>query len=155
MSSADLSAPVGVGFTRSVGASLSARSCRAFLASASALAMSERTLVVEATVPPAATTRSVTEVMFCVSTPGSATTATPRPVANPETTRPTVACSHASRSAPSWLRAVTSARRPALSLRSWVISEVSVSPIWPWSGPAPSTIPTARARKIETMETRW
>ena len=49
----------------------------------------------------------------------------------------------------SWpLSAPCPARSPATSL-------LRVSPISPLRGPAPRTIPTARARKIETMETRW
>ena len=42
-----------------------------------------------------------------------------------------------------------------MSLRSPATSLFKVFPSSPLSGPAPSTIPTASARKIETMETRW
>ena len=49
----------------------------------------------------------------------------------------------------------SSLRRAALSARRFFTSEVRVLPMSSLSGPAPSTIPTARAMKIETMETRW
>ena len=112
-------------------------------------------VTVEPTLAPAAVSVATVSLTTPPSAPGATTTATVLPVRLPPTTVGTTASAQVSRAAMPRCAVVISPRRSVLSCRSWVSSRVSVVPRSSFSGPAPSTIPTARARKMETMETRW
>ena len=111
-------------------------------------------VIVEPTLAPAATREAVAFLIRSASTPGATTRATVLPVKRPFRTAGATAKEKVSRAAASRLAASRSVRSWVFSARSAVICSVRLVPMSPLSGPAPRTIPTVSARKIETMETR-
>jgi len=112
-------------------------------------------VTVEPTLAPAATKEAVVFLTRSASTPGAMTRATVLPVNRSFMIDDATAEEKLSRADAPRLAASRSVRSWVFSARSAVICSVRRAPMSPFSGPAPRTIPTASARKIETMETRW
>ncbi len=111
-------------------------------------------VTVEPTLAPAAIREAVAFLTRSASTPGATTRATVLPVRRPFSTAGATAEEKVSRAAAFRLAVSRSVRSWVFSARSVFICSVRRAPMSCCSGPAPKTIPTASARKIETMETR-
>ena len=81
------------------------------------------------------------------------TTACPR--RRPSSTRGATSLANPSAAPRATTASSRSARSPSFSARRSLSCRFKVDPRSSWSGPAPSTMPTARARKIEMIDTRW
>ena len=113
------------------------------------------TRMVPLTWAPAAVSDWVVDWTRLLSAPGSTTTAISTPESRPARSTLLLAVVNASRFSAAAFAASSCCLRAVLSARRLSTVEVKVSPIWLLSGPAPRAIPTASARKIETIETRW
>ena len=90
-----------------------------------------------------------------LSTPGSLTRTTERPSSWWAAIAGVTVVMNWSRCATAESAASRSERRPAFSRAREVTWSESVFPICSFRGPAPSTMPTASARKTDTSDTTW
>jgi hypothetical protein len=113
------------------------------------------TVTVEPIFAPASVSVLVVDFTRLSSAPGRTTTETVASCSRFARSDLLLASVKASRAWAAFSASSSWARSWVRSSRSLVTSEVRVFPMSSLSGPAPRTMPTARARKIETMETRW
>ena len=112
-------------------------------------------VMVDPTVAPAMAREAVVLLTRSASAPGAMTRATVLPVSWSFMSVGATMEANLSRADVPAVAASSSVRSWALSARRAVACSVTRVPMSSFNGPAPRTIPTASAIKIETMETRW